>query len=57
MMKDLLLRLKKQDELQGPLNAEIWDQGDAVGAWKSKNLGLVLFPTGETLKQVEYYYC
>ena len=39
-------------ELQGPLQASIWDQGDAVGAWIGDRLLAVVFPTPETLPQV-----
>jgi len=53
MMQDLLLRLKKEDGLQGSLRTETWDDGDAVGCWKSPNLALMLFLTGETLKKAK----
>lgn len=33
MVEALLKTLKQTEELSGPLKAEIWDQGDAVGAW------------------------
>ena len=33
MVEALLKGLKAKEELSGPLQAEIWDQGDAVGAW------------------------
>jgi hypothetical protein len=35
------------------LNVDIWDQGDAVGAWFGDNLAAVLFPTADTLKQLK----
>jgi hypothetical protein len=44
--------LKQTEGLQGSLKAEIWDQGDAVGAWISDTLAAVVFPTAETLGRV-----
>lgn len=52
MVEAILQGLKALPELSGPLEASIWDQGDAVGAWLGKKLVAVVFPTPETLPQV-----
>ena len=52
MVESILQGLKGTPELQGPLQASIWDQGDAVGAWLGDKLVAVVFPTPETLPQV-----
>ena len=52
MVETLLKGLKALPDLEGPLQASIWDQGDAVGAWLGKKLVAVVFPTPETLPQV-----
>lgn len=52
MVESILKGLKALPELSGPLQASIWDQGDAVGAWLGKKLVAVVFPTPETLPQV-----
>ncbi len=52
MVESILQGLKSTSELQGPLQASIWDQGDAVGAWLGDKLVAVVFPTPETLPQV-----
>ncbi|KXZ44909.1 hypothetical protein GPECTOR_61g862 [Gonium pectorale] len=49
MVESILRTVKQTEGLQGPLAANIWDQGDAVGAWTGKNLACVLFPTAATL--------
>jgi hypothetical protein len=49
MVQDVLVQLKALPELQGPLDARIVDDADAVGAWQGENLSLVLFPTAETI--------
>jgi hypothetical protein len=54
LVEELLRRVRAADSaLAGALAAEIWDEGDAVGAWtnRSKGGGLscVLFPTAQTL--------
>ncbi|DBA92198.1 hypothetical protein WJX77_010076 [Trebouxia sp. C0004] len=51
MVESILQGLKGMPELQGPLQARIWDQGDAVGAWLGEKLIAVVFPTPETLPQ------
>ena len=52
MVESILKGLKGTPELQGPLQASIWDQGDAVGAWIGDKVIAVVFPTPETLPQV-----
>ncbi len=52
MVESILRAVKQAEGLQGPLAANIWDQGDAVGAWTGKNLACVLFPTAATLDRV-----
>ncbi len=52
MVESILKGLKSMLELQGPLQASIWDQGDAVGAWVGDKLVAVVFPTPVTLPQV-----
>lgn len=46
LVEKILRSLKVREGLNGPLGAEIWDQGDAVGAWKGAAMSCVLFPTG-----------
>ena len=38
--------------LGGRLSGEIWDQGDAVGAWLGSAMNVIVFPTAETVKRV-----
>lgn len=52
MVESILRTVKQVEGLQGPLAANIWDQGDAVGAWTGKNLACVLFPTAAVLDKV-----
>ena len=52
MVESIIRGLKGVSELQGPLQASIWDQGDAVGAWIGDKIVAVVFPTPETLPQV-----
>lgn len=52
MVESIIKGLKGVAELQGPLQASIWDQGDAVGAWIGDKIVAVVFPTPETLPQV-----
>lgn len=54
MVEDIIRGLKGVAELQGPLQASIWDQGDAVGAWIGDKIVAVVFPTPETLPQVRH---
>eukprot|EP00884_Botryococcus_braunii_P015871 jgi/Botrbrau1/2968/Bobra.0026s0035.2 len=53
MLEKMLLKLKQEDQLQGSLKARILDEGDAVAAWQSPKLAAVLFPTADTLGQVQ----
>lgn len=55
MLESLVLSLKQEPQLQGPLSSEVLDQGDAVGAWTGPRLAAVLFATAETLKQVSIW--
>ena len=52
IVESILRVIKTADGLQGPLSADIWDQGDAVGAWSGKSLAAVLFPTADSMDQV-----
>ncbi|KAG2492415.1 hypothetical protein HYH03_009358 [Edaphochlamys debaryana] len=52
MVESILRSVKQIEGLQGPLAANIWDQGDAVGAWTGKELACVLFPTAATLDKL-----
>ncbi len=47
----MLKELKQAAGLEGRLAGSILDQGDAVGAWQSDTMAVVVFPTAETLKQ------
>ncbi|KAI8463765.1 MAG: hypothetical protein J3K34DRAFT_388888 [Monoraphidium minutum] len=53
LVEQILRGLKQVEGLKGPLNAEIWDDGDAVGAWYGENLAAVLFPTAPTLERLQ----
>ena len=53
MVEAILKQLKQIDGLQGPLAAEIWDQGDAVGAWYGDKLGAIVFPNATTLPRIQ----
>ena len=48
----MLKELKQAAGLEGRMAGSILDQGDAVGAWQSDSMAVVVFPTAETLKQV-----
>lgn len=52
LVEQLLRTLKQVEGLGGPLGAQIWDDGDAVGAWTGDNLAAVLFPTAPTLERL-----
>ena len=52
LVESILRNIKTADGLQGPLSADVWDQGDAVGAWSGKSLAAVLFPTADSMDQV-----
>jgi hypothetical protein len=53
LVEQILRGLKEADGLKGPLAGEIWDDGDAVGAWTGDNLAAVLFPTAPTLERLQ----
>ncbi|KAF8073061.1 hypothetical protein HT031_000722 [Scenedesmus sp. PABB004] len=53
LVEGLLKQLKQIDELRGPLDVQIWDQGDAVGAWFGDKLAAVLFPTADVYEQLK----
>ena len=53
MIENLLRKLKALPGLEGPLSARLLDEADAVGAWTGDNIALVLFPTAETIKEVQ----
>eukprot|EP00879_Flechtneria_rotunda_P003240 GHRR01003463.1.p1 GENE.GHRR01003463.1~~GHRR01003463.1.p1 ORF type:complete len:292 (+),score=64.75 GHRR01003463.1:691-1566(+) len=53
LVEGILKQLKQKDGLTGPLDAAIWDQGDAVGAWFGDKLAAILFPTADTFKQLK----
>lgn len=52
MVESILKGVRDAAGLEGKLEAEILDQGDAVGAWYSDTVLCVVFPTAETLKWV-----
>jgi hypothetical protein len=52
MVEDLLVQMKNIPGLEGPLSGKIIDDADAVGAWTGDALGLVLFPTAETVGEL-----
>lgn len=52
MVEDLLTQMKNLPGLEGPLSGKIIDDADAVGAWTGDTLGLVLFPTAETVGEL-----
>lgn len=53
LVESILKTVKKVEGLQGPLAAEIWDQGDAVAAWTSPRMAAVLFPTAATMNRLK----
>jgi hypothetical protein len=53
LVEQILRGLKETEGLKGPLGGEIWDDGDAVGAWAGDNLAAVLFPTAPTLERLQ----
>lgn len=60
LVEQLLRRVKQLPGLEGPLNAEVLDEGDAVGAWTSKNIATILFPTPGTygcIPNTGYIWC
>ena len=51
-MEGVLKGLRQSSGLQGGLKSEIWDQGDAIGAWMGTKLAAVIFPMPAVLRQV-----
>lgn len=51
MVESMLDGLKRCEGLEGRLSGEIWDQGDAVGAWLGNAMNVIVFPTAETVKR------
>ena len=52
LIEGVLKGLRQASGLQGGLNSEIWDQGDAIGAWMGAMLAAVIFPTPDVLRKV-----
>jgi hypothetical protein len=52
MVETILKNLRTSMDMEGKLDVDILDQGDAVGAWYNSSLLVVLFPTGDTLPKV-----
>ena len=53
MVESILKVLKTQPGLQGPLDAALWDQGDAVGTWLGSKLGAILFPSAAVMDKLK----
>jgi hypothetical protein len=53
MVESMLDGLKQCQGLGGRLSGEIWDQGDAVGAWLGSAMNVIVFPTAETVKRAK----
>ncbi len=47
------LHAPQAEGLQGPLSAEIWDQGDCVAAWTGAKIVAVLFPSAATMDRLK----
>ena len=52
LVEGVLKGLRQASGLQGGLNSEIWDQGDAIGAWMGVKLAAVVFPMPDVLRKV-----
>ncbi|CAD7701048.1 unnamed protein product [Ostreobium quekettii] len=52
LVESILLELKRQQGLEGRLEAQVLDEGDAVGCWESKKVAAVLFPVSDTVDQI-----
>jgi hypothetical protein len=52
LVESILRRVKQAEGLEGPLSAEIWDQGDAVAAYSGTKVVALLFPTAESMDRV-----
>lgn len=53
MVESILKAVKATTGLEGRLQAEILDQGDAVGVWYNDKILAALFPTAETLNKIQ----
>lgn len=53
MIEDLLKQLKQRESLEGRITAEWLDETDCVAAWQSEKLTAVLFPTGDTVSDLQ----
>lgn len=53
MVESILKVLKAQPGLQGPLDAALWDQGDACGVWIGTKLGAILFPSASVIDRLK----
>ncbi|GAX75020.1 hypothetical protein CEUSTIGMA_g2466.t1 [Chlamydomonas eustigma] len=53
LVESILRRVKQAGGLEGPLSAEIWDQGDAVAAYTGTKVAAVLFPTAESMDRLK----
>eukprot|EP01026_Neomeris_dumetosa_P032050 TRINITY_DN2539_c0_g1_i6.p1 TRINITY_DN2539_c0_g1~~TRINITY_DN2539_c0_g1_i6.p1 ORF type:complete len:615 (-),score=60.35 TRINITY_DN2539_c0_g1_i6:308-1972(-) len=47
-----VLKMLRQQTQSGRIGVEIWEKGDAVGAWESDKLFAVLFPTANELPRI-----
>ncbi|CAD7699033.1 unnamed protein product [Ostreobium quekettii] len=52
LVESILMDLKRQQGLEGRLEAQVLDEGDAVGCWESKKLAAVLFPVSDTVDRI-----
>uniref|UniRef100_A0A7S0RMB0 DUF1995 domain-containing protein n=1 Tax=Chlamydomonas leiostraca TaxID=1034604 RepID=A0A7S0RMB0_9CHLO len=52
LVEQILRAVKQGEGLQGPMSAEIWDDGDAVACWRSDKMACVVFPTASTLDRL-----
>lgn len=52
LVEGLLRRLKLLEGLQGPLDGQTWDQGDACAAYVGANLAAVVFPTAAVMDKL-----
>eukprot|EP01024_Parvocaulis_polyphysoides_P029309 TRINITY_DN26458_c0_g2_i1.p1 TRINITY_DN26458_c0_g2~~TRINITY_DN26458_c0_g2_i1.p1 ORF type:complete len:379 (+),score=58.15 TRINITY_DN26458_c0_g2_i1:50-1138(+) len=53
MVEEIIKGLKSTEDISGRIGVEIWDKGDAVGAWEGEKLLAVLFPTANELSRIE----
>ena len=52
MVETVAKGLRDELGMDGRLEVEILEQGDAVGAWYNDSLLVVIFPTADVLNQV-----